>query len=97
MPDLDEVQNKILSEAKLLEQRRVELTAKAIEQRVWDLLPRPWQGITEAEEEIGPAFVEVTFHTGLVPEDSERFTERECRNFIRFVGSVADEIRKEQR
>lgn len=77
----------LLGEAKSLEQRRIEIVALAIENNVADLLPEPWAKLNEYGRD---KLVPISFVTGLHAVDGQRMSERECRNFVSFVGQMAD-------
>lgn len=77
----------LIEEAKLLEQRRVEITIEAIDANVADLLPLPWVKLTSYARD---SIIRVAFETGLENVDGDRMSDRDCRNFVRFVGQIAD-------
>ena len=92
MSEVDENRG-LLDEAKELEERRVELTALAIENNVADLLPKTWRTMSTFKQE---TMVEVTFETALEEEDGVRLSERDCRKLVSFVGEIADRARKQK-
>lgn len=81
----------LLDEARKLEQRRVEITMMACDLRIADLLPETWARMNEWQAE---ELIPVSFVTGLHAVDGERMTERECRNFVAWVGQMADQRRR---
>ena len=80
----------LLNEAVELEQRRVEIVAQAIEANVADLLPETWAKLHEYGRE---KLVEITLMTGVEAASAQRWSERDCRKFIEFVGEIADNRR----
>jgi hypothetical protein len=90
MSEADE-HHELLAEARALEQRRIEVTALAIEGNVADLLPEAWAKLNEHGRHM---LVPVEFDTGLRETDGQAMSERECRNFVAWVGSLADMKRR---
>lgn len=82
----------ILLEAKELERRRVEISEYAINHRIVDLLPDPWASLLEFED-VRSKPVEISLMCGLNPEDATLMTDRECRDFVRFVADIAQGAR----
>ena len=86
----------ILLEAKELERRRVEISEYAINHRIADLLPDPWASLLEFEDSRSKP-VAITMMCGLNPEDATLMTDRECREFVRFVAEIAQGARIDER
>lgn len=89
MSELSIPEREIVARARQLEQERIEIYARAVEARIADLLPSSWGDLDAAIEDP----VEVRITLGLTDNDPDAWSDRECREFVRFMAQTCAEAR----
>lgn len=86
---LTDEQRRVLAAAKDLEQQRIEVYARAVEENVADLLPESFSNFDMQMEDP----VDVYLTLGLTAKEADRLSDRECRRLVRWFGERADDAR----